>query len=272
MRAVLNTLRRATLNVPWRVTVKLTYFMFTSSVFLTARGVIYSTHVRVGLSNFYTSSCETPLNTVAVHSYISLSTREPQTQRFTRTKLSLHHLAPFFFYIWVCCHFCWLRSICLCPVQAVRLESAWSDRVRYMVVVYTSGRQDTEENILLGIDFTNKDWWGKHEGWVGLGCLTPYVVFSPSSKSCSIGMVLPLWSDTKIHLDGDGWVQAVMHPPVAHTDSAQSWWKIMREWPTIVFAPQGLHRQHGGADPCLQTCVSAGYVVSHEQVTCVWCI
>lgn len=44
------------------------------------------------------------------------------------------------------------------PVQAVRLESAWSDRVRYMVVVYTSGRQDTEENILLGIDFTSKDW------------------------------------------------------------------------------------------------------------------
>ncbi|MEQ2180577.1 Protein transport protein ssh1, partial [Goodea atripinnis] len=40
---------------------------------------------------------------------------------------------------------------------AVRLESAWSDRVRYMVVLYTSGRQDTEENILLGIDFTNKD-------------------------------------------------------------------------------------------------------------------
>uniref|UniRef100_A0A3Q3AZC9 Protein phosphatase Slingshot homolog 1 n=1 Tax=Kryptolebias marmoratus TaxID=37003 RepID=A0A3Q3AZC9_KRYMA len=64
---------------------------------------------------------------------------------------------------------------------AVRLESGWSDRVRYMVVVYTSGRQDTEENILLGIDFTNKD-----------------------CKSCSVGMVLPLWSDTKIHLDGDG--------------------------------------------------------------------
>lgn len=48
---------------------------------------------------------------------------------------------------------------CVCPVQAVRLESAWSDRVRYMVVVYTSGRQDTEENILLGMDFTNKDWY-----------------------------------------------------------------------------------------------------------------
>lgn len=28
--------------------------------------------------------------------------------------------------------------------------------------------------------------------------------FLSPSKSCSIGMVLPLWSDTKIHLDGDG--------------------------------------------------------------------
>lgn len=46
-----------------------------------------------------------------------------------------------------------------CDVQAVRLESAWSDRVRYMVVVYTNGRQDTEENILLGMDFSNKDRW-----------------------------------------------------------------------------------------------------------------
>ncbi|KFO23743.1 Protein phosphatase Slingshot like protein 1 [Fukomys damarensis] len=64
---------------------------------------------------------------------------------------------------------------------AVRLESAWADRVRYMVVVYSSGRQDTEESILLGVDFSSKE-----------------------SKSCTIGMVLRLWSDTKIHLDGDG--------------------------------------------------------------------
>lgn len=40
----------------------------------------------------------------------------------------------------------------------------------------------------------------------------------------------------------------------------------LREWPTIVFAPQGLHCKHRGADSCLQTCVSAGYVVSNEQV------
>ncbi|XP_044296640.1 protein phosphatase Slingshot homolog 1 isoform X4 [Varanus komodoensis] len=50
-----------------------------------------------------------------------------------------------------------------------------------MVVVYSTGRQDTEENILLGVDFSSKE-----------------------SKSCTIGMVLRLWSDTKIHLDGDG--------------------------------------------------------------------
>ncbi|KAL8180028.1 UNVERIFIED_CONTAM: Protein phosphatase Slingshot 1, partial [Gekko kuhli] len=64
---------------------------------------------------------------------------------------------------------------------AVRLESAWADRVRYMVVVYSTGRQDTEENILLGVDFSSQE-----------------------SKSCTIGMVLRLWSDTKMHLDGDG--------------------------------------------------------------------
>ncbi|KAM4810159.1 protein phosphatase Slingshot homolog 1 [Rhinophrynus dorsalis] len=63
----------------------------------------------------------------------------------------------------------------------VRLESSWSDRVRYMVVVYSYGRQDTEENILLGVDFSSKE-----------------------SKSCTIGMVLHLWSDTTIRLDGDG--------------------------------------------------------------------
>ncbi|XP_007448295.1 PREDICTED: protein phosphatase Slingshot homolog 1 [Lipotes vexillifer] len=64
---------------------------------------------------------------------------------------------------------------------AVRLESARAERARYMVVVDSSGRQDTEESILLGVDFSSKE-----------------------SKSCTIGMVLRLWSDTKIHLDGDG--------------------------------------------------------------------
>uniref|UniRef100_A0A8B9REW3 protein-serine/threonine phosphatase n=1 Tax=Astyanax mexicanus TaxID=7994 RepID=A0A8B9REW3_ASTMX len=63
---------------------------------------------------------------------------------------------------------------------AVRLESVHAQCTRYMVVVSTNGRQDTEESVVLGMDF------------------------NPSDSSCSIGLVLPLWSDTLIHLDGDG--------------------------------------------------------------------
>ncbi|XP_044079813.1 protein phosphatase Slingshot homolog 2b isoform X2 [Siniperca chuatsi] len=63
---------------------------------------------------------------------------------------------------------------------AVRLESAHHQLTRYMVVVSTIGRQDTEESVVLGMDF------------------------SPVDSSCSVGLVLPLWSDTLIHLDGDG--------------------------------------------------------------------
>ena len=39
----------------------------------------------------------------------------------------------------------------------MRLESACAERVRYMVVVDSSGRQDTEESILLGVDFSSKE-------------------------------------------------------------------------------------------------------------------
>ncbi|KAM6986931.1 protein phosphatase Slingshot homolog 2b [Aplochiton taeniatus] len=63
---------------------------------------------------------------------------------------------------------------------AVRLESVSPPGTRYMVVVSTNGRQDTEESVVLGMDF------------------------SPTDSSCSVGLVLPLWSDTLIHLDGDG--------------------------------------------------------------------
>ncbi|KAL7848934.1 hypothetical protein SRHO_G00205570 [Serrasalmus rhombeus] len=63
---------------------------------------------------------------------------------------------------------------------AVRLESAYPQCTRYMVVVSTNGRQDTEESVVLGMDFTSSD------------------------RLCTVGLVLPLWSDTLIHLDGDG--------------------------------------------------------------------
>nr|XP_004667937.1 protein phosphatase Slingshot homolog 2 [Jaculus jaculus] len=64
---------------------------------------------------------------------------------------------------------------------AVRLESTYQNRTRYMVVVSTNGRQDTEESVVLGMDFSSSD-----------------------SSICTMGLVLPLWSDTLIHLDGDG--------------------------------------------------------------------
>ncbi|XP_004911757.2 protein phosphatase Slingshot homolog 2 isoform X2 [Xenopus tropicalis] len=63
---------------------------------------------------------------------------------------------------------------------AVKLESTYQNRTRYMVVVSTNGRQDTEESIVLGMDFASND------------------------SMCTMGLVLPLWSDTLIHLDGDG--------------------------------------------------------------------
>lgn len=42
--------------------------------------------------------------------------------------------------------------------QAVRLESAYPQCTRYMVVVSNNGRQDTEESVVLGVDFANSDW------------------------------------------------------------------------------------------------------------------
>ncbi|XP_034494611.1 protein phosphatase Slingshot homolog 1 isoform X8 [Ailuropoda melanoleuca] len=100
---------------------------------------------------------------------------------------------------------------------AVRLESAWAERVRYMVVVDSSGRQDTEESILLGVDFSSKERFsfrapppsasassGDRSGYPGFHLAFLFVWEARALKSCTIGMVLRLWSDTKIHLDGDG--------------------------------------------------------------------
>lgn len=51
-----------------------------------------------------------------------------------------------------------LSSRLLCSLsQAVRLETAFPQVTRYMVVVSTNGRQDTEESIVLGMDFVSSD-------------------------------------------------------------------------------------------------------------------
>ncbi|XP_055082100.1 protein phosphatase Slingshot homolog 2 isoform X2 [Periophthalmus magnuspinnatus] len=89
---------------------------------------------------------------------------------------------------------------------AVRLESAFPQVTRYMVVVSNNGRQDTEESIVLGMDFVSSD------------------------SCCSVGLVLPLWSDTMIHLDGDGGfsVSTVNRVHVFKPVSVQAMWSALQ--------------------------------------------
>ncbi|MEQ2158362.1 Protein phosphatase Slingshot 2, partial [Goodea atripinnis] len=89
---------------------------------------------------------------------------------------------------------------------AVRLESSYPQVTRYMVVVSTNGRQDTEESIVLGIDFVSSD------------------------SCCTMGLVLPLWSDTRIHLDGDGGfsVSTVNRVHVFKPVSVQAMWSALQ--------------------------------------------
>ncbi|XP_030634032.1 protein phosphatase Slingshot homolog 3 [Chanos chanos] len=62
---------------------------------------------------------------------------------------------------------------------AVQLESVSPVRVRYLLIVSTLSNK--QESILLGMDFPNAH-----------------------SDACTIGLVLPVWSDTQVYLDGDG--------------------------------------------------------------------
>ncbi|XP_062408419.1 protein phosphatase Slingshot homolog 2 isoform X2 [Sardina pilchardus] len=89
---------------------------------------------------------------------------------------------------------------------AVRLESAYPQCTRYMVVVSTNGRQDTEESVVLGMDFSSSD------------------------RVCTVGLVLPLWSDTLIHLDGDGGfsVSTVNRVHVFKPVSVQAMWAALQ--------------------------------------------
>lgn len=64
---------------------------------------------------------------------------------------------------------------------AVRLEPVRSCLTRYLLVVSSVGRTNEEQTILLGVDFP-------HDG----------------SQGCTIGSVLPVWSNTQVFIDGDG--------------------------------------------------------------------
>ncbi|CAG2118150.1 unnamed protein product [Medioppia subpectinata] len=62
--------------------------------------------------------------------------------------------------------------------MAVKLESVHPNRTRYLIIV-SSVFETREESCLLGIDY---------------------------NIEASIGLVLPVWADTRITLDGDGYV------------------------------------------------------------------
>ncbi|KAI7801852.1 protein phosphatase Slingshot homolog 3 [Triplophysa rosa] len=62
---------------------------------------------------------------------------------------------------------------------AVRLESGSPVSVRYLLIVGTLSQK--QESLLLGMDFPESN-----------------------SDECTIGLVLPIWSNTQVYLDGDG--------------------------------------------------------------------
>ncbi|XP_067388098.1 protein phosphatase Slingshot homolog 3 isoform X2 [Emydura macquarii macquarii] len=64
---------------------------------------------------------------------------------------------------------------------AVRLESTRPHRIRYLLLLSTEELEGKSATVLLGVDFPEE-----------------------GSARCTLGMVLPLWSDTQVFLDGDG--------------------------------------------------------------------
>ncbi|XP_034546869.1 protein phosphatase Slingshot homolog 3 isoform X2 [Notolabrus celidotus] len=88
---------------------------------------------------------------------------------------------------------------------AVQLESVSPVRVRYLIVISTLGNK--QESILLGIDFPNSD-----------------------SDQCTIGLVLPVWSDTQVYLDGDGGfsVTSAEETRIFKPVSMQTMWSVLQ--------------------------------------------
>ncbi|XP_015487541.1 protein phosphatase Slingshot homolog 3 isoform X3 [Parus major] len=91
---------------------------------------------------------------------------------------------------------------------AVRLESARPRRVRYLLVVRSEEAGAEAETALLGVDFA-------HEG----------------ATLCTLGMVLPLWSDTQVFLDGDGGFSVTSggETRIFKPISVQTMWAVLQE-------------------------------------------
>uniref|UniRef100_A0A8B9DTA7 protein-serine/threonine phosphatase n=1 Tax=Anser cygnoides TaxID=8845 RepID=A0A8B9DTA7_ANSCY len=91
---------------------------------------------------------------------------------------------------------------------AVRLESVRPQRVRYLLVVRPEEAGAEGQTVLLGVDFP-------HEG----------------STHCTLGMVLPLWSDTQVFLDGDGGFSVMSggQTRIFKPISVQTMWAVLQE-------------------------------------------
>ncbi|XP_033918524.1 protein phosphatase Slingshot homolog 3 isoform X1 [Melopsittacus undulatus] len=91
---------------------------------------------------------------------------------------------------------------------AVRLESVRPRRVRYLLVVRPEEEGAEGEAALLGVDFA-------HEG----------------ASHCTLGMVLPLWSDTQVFLDGDGGFSVTSggETRIFKPISVQTMWAVLQE-------------------------------------------
>ncbi|XP_031470011.1 protein phosphatase Slingshot homolog 3 isoform X4 [Phasianus colchicus] len=110
---------------------------------------------------------------------------------------------------------------------AVQLESAQPQRVRYLLVVRPEEVGAEGQTALLGVDFP-------HEG----------------ADCCTLGMVLPLWSNTQVFLDGDGGFsvtsggQTRIFKPI----SIQTMWAVLQELHRACeLAAQGGHIPGGPA-------------------------
>lgn len=112
-------------------------------------------------------------------------------------------------------------SLLLHVHQAVQLESVSTVRVRYLIIVSTLASK--QESVLLGMDFPNLERCVcvcgptccnaalsqrklQIEFLFGEWFLITLLLFAlpVCSDLCTIGLVLPVWSDTQVFLDGDG--------------------------------------------------------------------
>ncbi|KAJ8262512.1 hypothetical protein GJAV_G00167280 [Gymnothorax javanicus] len=89
--------------------------------------------------------------------------------------------------------------------MAVRLESVSPVRVRYLLIISTLCNK--YESVLLGVDFPSKD-----------------------SDQCTIGLVVPIWSDTQVYLDGDGGfsVTSAEETRIFKPESIQTMWSVLQ--------------------------------------------